>query len=422
MAYSILNHPYELVLAKENNEVLQRRIRKLNDEVLQLKAYIIRNNLPLPGVKQPIAYQPINGKGFLDTTVVSRNRSAQSGIQTVFQQEKPTSYETIVFSYNGYDSKYPWTKFLHKYKYEDANLVRVGGKPHYMEPTQSSGNRSLGRPRAIQKLTRKLEAPRTPEECRDDEGQDQQEESISDEEANWNHPVDGLLKKRSGLKRKVPDHLQYVPIRSQFLYRVLQQSLNLAQEVFFYGIKDYMPYFSGQLDVPQEARFGFKELNSFFNNCWDGTFEVAGMKRYRQDLRWKLLDVTALRNQVCHYSPNDAAVSLKRHDKLIKYVQVLAIFFADERRAFRARALRDKLIAHAEQCLHEFEGMLILAELPGARPWEGHHIRKFKRIVNGYYPNSDFRSIPPAILRAANDWNLRRPDPHWEWPPEDLTE
>ncbi|KAF3063577.1 hypothetical protein GL218_01070 [Daldinia childiae] len=231
------------------------------------------------------------------------------------------------------------------------------------------------------------------------------------------------LRKRSEVRRESPSHLQHVPMRSGCVYDLLKRSLRLAQEIFFHGVHKYLPFYADKLECPQEVQFGRVEIDKFFNYwCGFNTLDILGTSHDLTRLKYQIEGVTVLRNTVCHYSYSEASMDLESHDRLIKAVQRLAIFFVDERRAIQARVLRDKLIAHADQGLVQLEDMLLLAELPGARPWQPHHVRKFRRIVANIDFENDYKSVPFVVLRAAQDWNLRRPTPIRQWPPEKIAD
>ncbi|KAI1655467.1 hypothetical protein F4813DRAFT_398096 [Daldinia decipiens] len=420
---------YELGLAKEKNKDLQRRIQKLDDEVLQLKTYIRKNNLPLPKAKQPITSQPTIEKGFLKTTKASRNRSIQAPTQ-----EKSACTESVVVYDNGKYTEYPYTEYRHGYRYVDGNLVKIDStwdRPHYLKWTISSDYKNKGPGPWIRAL---WERERKAKEEKDSLGWGNEEDSgyeepseyssVDEEELESHKSAHELLREKSEVNRKSPSHLRYVPIRSECVYDILKRSLRLAQEIFFHGIQKCFPCCADKLDGPQEVLFGRVEINRFFGG-WDGwkKLEILGRSYDVRYLKYETEGVTVLRNTVCHYSHYEASMNLEHHDSLIEAVQLLAIFFADERRAFQARALRDKLIAHAEQCLRQLEDMLILAELPGARPWQPHQARGFKRIILSSDFENDDKSVPFAVLRAAQDWNLRRPTPVRKWlPPEEIAD
>ncbi|KAI0108055.1 hypothetical protein F4814DRAFT_454932 [Daldinia grandis] len=425
---------YELGLAKEKNEDLERRIRKLDDEVLQLKAYIKKNNLPLPKAKRSITSQPTVEKGYLQTTKSSRNRSAQPPTQ---EESKRT--ESVVICGNGEDTKYPYTKYSYKYRYMDGDLVKVSStleKPHYLERTVSSYKKVKSPGPWIQALWERERKAKENEPLgwgdEDDSGYECNRDPVTVQTqyppANWEYlekdkTAEELLQKQTEVGRKSPSHLQYVPMRSEFLCDLLKQSLRLAQEIFFHGINNYYHINAEELECPQEVRFGRVEIDSFFGCMGSWTkLEVPGRSHTLWDLKYLIRGITTLRNTVCHYNHWSASMVLQSYDDLLEAVQRLAVFFADERRAFQARALRDKLTAHAEQCLDQLHGMLILAELPGARPWEPHHVRKFGLITGCSRFDSDVKDIPFLILRAAHDWNLRLPTPRWKWRSEELVE
>ncbi|KAI1204444.1 uncharacterized protein F4807DRAFT_465679 [Annulohypoxylon truncatum] len=194
-----------------------------------------------------------------------------------------------------------------------------------------------------------------------------------------------LISEKTGLNRYTESHLAYTPIRSEVVYDLLSRSLRLAQEIFYDGCRIYFPdIYYREYDGPHEVRFGWKEMqDSFFRG--DFTDRIIAGKRYqRSALEYYINNMTWIRNQVCHFQSCTSVCQVDTLDKAIRDVQELAAVFGDEAKALQARALRDELHQGAKRELSELETMWLLAELPGARPWQRYQLHSLWKVPDSH--------------------------------------
>ncbi|OTA90417.1 hypothetical protein M434DRAFT_390565 [Hypoxylon sp. CO27-5] len=419
---------YELGLAKLKIEELIKRQHELEAEVLQLKTHIRRHNIPLPKTSRPtIKIAPLE-KNFLRPTAASLSRSIQTP-----QQQSSENAET--------EPRIIIEDCPHYKEYNDGALVKIPDPDdqwaRFRQPTTSSEK----------KQREKFFKVRIEEEESTQSDSDiylnKSSNHLSNDDYAWptgeeestqtkdESPADAMkrsLSERSRLRDRVKPHLYSVPIRSHILIDHLNRALNLAQDIFFYGAKKYYPRAVQDLQGAREVRWGRTEMqHCFFFRIGGQGVEIAGTRYSSNTLEVAFDDITRLRNTICHFNPSDTARYMWTYDNFICAVQELAIIFGDEYRAFRARALRDKLSKEAENSLSEIESLGLLAQLPLARPWELHHVRAFGRIISTRrdYDEDDEEdeACPIWLLRAARDWDLRRPEPSkGDWLPESFEE
>ncbi|KAI1408352.1 hypothetical protein F5Y13DRAFT_194433 [Hypoxylon sp. FL1857] len=415
---------YELGLAKGKIEELTTRQHELEAEILRLKAHIKKYNLPLPRSESPRSSTKSPGlnRNFLKPTAASLNRSIQPP-----RQETPENTEapatTIKLGYLQYA------------EYRDGALVELSNPnnnfAHFRYPTASSEMKRrprinsfyVGSDTAVSDYdsysddTPQYEAPAwwLPEQLR----------ALELEKKSPANAMKDALSERSRLKDHIPARLKRVPIRSHILIDHLWRALHLAQDIFFYGCKKHFPRAVEGMQGPREVRWGRDEMmHGFFFRIGSEGLDLAGTHYSRNDLESHFDDITLLRNTICHFKTSDMTRPLFTYDSFFRSVQYLAVIFGDERRVFKARAYRDKLVRQAEKSLQEIEALGVLAELPQARPWEIHHIEAFDRIIDMRYDDTEeMENCTPEFLRAARAWDLQRTKPtNGDWLPKSLRE
>ncbi|KAI1372594.1 hypothetical protein F4677DRAFT_449282 [Hypoxylon crocopeplum] len=237
-------------------------------------------------------------------------------------------------------------------------------------------------------------------------------------------PADSLAI-QSRLSEGIDDRLDCVPLRSSVVFDLLRQALCLAQKIFYYGTRKYLPMIGEGFQGPHEVRFGWAEIHSSTLTVLLGSdFIVAGQWHSSKSLVCILEYITPLRNMVCHFSEDHATHKLTDYGYTLRNVQELAILFKDKKRAFMARALRDKLVAEAEGVLAQINQMWLLAQLPLGRPFEKHYAKAFKRIsgTTSWYESRGLEP-PLSLLWAVRSWDLARKQPSREdWLPESLAD
>ncbi|KAI0109316.1 hypothetical protein F4776DRAFT_643331 [Hypoxylon sp. NC0597] len=418
---------YELGLAKLKIEDLIKRQHELEAEVLQLKTHIRKHNLPLPKTSQPTIKSPRLDKNFLKPTAASLNRSIQAP-QQQSSEDTETGPRVIIETWPNNS------------EYIDGMLVKIPDPEdrwaRYRQPTTSSEKKQREK---FFKVEIK-EEDYMQSDCDTSLNESSNRWSDNDDRA-WiveegestevedESPAEAMkrsLSERSRLRDRVKSHLDDVPIRSHILIDHLQRALRLAQDTFYYGAKKYYPRAVSDIQGPREVRWGRSEMQfCFFYRIGGNGLEIAGIHYRTHALEAEFDNITRLRNTICHFCPSDSTHYLRTYDGFIRAVQELAIIFGDEYRAFRARALRDKLSKEAENSLMEIESLGLLAMLPQARPWELHHVRAFQRIISSRrdYEDDDEEGCPLPLLRAAREWDIRRPVPSGgDWLPESFEE
>ncbi|KAI1136268.1 hypothetical protein F5Y05DRAFT_415457 [Hypoxylon sp. FL0543] len=408
---------YELGLAKAEIESLTKRNHEKDARILQLEAYIKRNNLPLPNSSPSQATTNTNGSrnNFLRPTVASLNRRAR-----VPQQEASEDAEK---------QKVIRLGTYRDLQYRDGALVKVPNpdSPYagFRRTTISAENKQR------EKFSKNENNEQSPDDDEDGylawvsrhsrdshwsylshrwSGDDLEETPDVENKSPGEAAKKGLMRD-SRIGEKSPENLDCIPIRSKFLYAHLKRGLSLAKEIFFYGNQKYHPEIVKNLQGPEEVRLGRSELQGHFFNKIGSQIEIAGNWYQRGDLVYEFEEITNLRNIVSHYGACDTTLGLHHYDAFFQSVHYLAVIYGDRNRAFRARKLRDELVKAARDSLGEIERMVDFTELPQGRPWDVHHTRAFEQIVcTRKYQNGEYGDeLPAAFLKAVRDWDLQRP-------------
>ncbi|OTA68549.1 hypothetical protein K449DRAFT_429415 [Hypoxylon sp. EC38] len=114
-------------------------------------------------------------------------------------------------------------------------------------------------------------------------------------------------------------------------------------------------------------------------------------------------NITRLRNAVCHFGPDSTIYRLSLYDEMLRSVQYLAVLFGDERRAFEARAYRDKLVKQAEESVRNTSTIILLKELPFALSWDLDYARAFTQQNNGTGGSRDPYTMNSTTGNPKND-------------------
>ncbi|OTA68550.1 hypothetical protein K449DRAFT_398908 [Hypoxylon sp. EC38] len=254
----IASASHELVIAKGKIEELTDENLKLKARVLLLETHVRTHNIPLPksGSSRRTTSSVALDKGFLKPTTASLNRSIQGAPQEV--QQAPKTPATIYSKYRD-----------RKFQYHDGALVEIYAA-HYQRQTESSFWKKSDR--FFEYKTKK-----------DTSNTQSNEDTWS--YTSWNtscYTVDSSWKKtgiddespaqaakrslieRSRLEDDVKGNLDWTPIRSYLLLSHLRRTLRLAQEIFFYGTKKYLPEAANLLQGPHEVQWGRDEMRHRF--------------------------------------------------------------------------------------------------------------------------------------------------------------
>jgi hypothetical protein len=129
----------------------------------------------------------------------------------------------------------------------------------------------------------------------------------------------------------------------------------------------------------------------------------------------RVLNVVYLRNAVCHPSHH----STQEVDTLLQSAQCLAVVQQDEKRAFKVRALRNKLQAKAIEAYEEIKARIGMAALPFAKPWPL-HLQRFLHEVNLEAHWGGRIEYPNEVVQAAGEWKQKNISPG-EWDPAYLS-
>ncbi|KAI0376907.1 hypothetical protein F5Y04DRAFT_292359 [Hypomontagnella monticulosa] len=376
-----------------------------------LKTHISKHNISLPKADRTrLIPSCINsGKNYLKATAASLSRSVDKPTQDVTSsREKPS---IRVESHPGY--------------FQDGRFVSLLlGTRHLWCSTVSS--RAKRRPFRPYKKWEE-ESPQDHDDHRSSYNEseltlvDDTDDGVLDQDED----VEKTLSERSRLFETCPSYFSSVPVRSQMKFDFLKRGLRLAQEVFFHAARKYLPQVP-YLQGPHEVQLGRTELERLVLSGFDSKEVMVGSRRiYRYQLSNILDDITTLRNTVCHFGRTSThCMSLSSCDYYIRTVQSLAILFEDEKGAFRARRLRDRFAARVEKIRKQHEQMLMLTELPFARPWEGYIQEVFEDFIqNGVDEDEYYEGVPSLMLQAARGWDRRRPEPsNGEWLPPSIRE
>ncbi|KAI0376906.1 hypothetical protein F5Y04DRAFT_285459 [Hypomontagnella monticulosa] len=425
---------HRLYVVECENDDLKKQIRDMAAELLEWKTYVKRLNLPGPRKEEsrPSAALPRNDRGFLRATKASEIRAIRPSEQGT-KVSSPTWPTTFL-----YGSQYS-SPCRMQFRDEVAGPVPVAeiqswGGPNFCRSTRSSDQKALPNRRwahyswsdedsELQSGSSSSGQPSTEEDLYvepQEEEMEQPSEEIADE--------DQTLAEQTGLRVYIPNQLRDVPISSKKKFGVLARGLRLAQEIIYHNAKTHIPCLMKLWSGPQEVTFGRDELLNRVLPCvgsGNKIEEVNGRRIDYRELEGLLLEITPLRNLICHYNPRTASMRIHNCDAYLIDVLALAIFFNDRPRAFRARALRLQLVAWAENSIKEIENQLLLTAMPGARPWERYQISAFRSVaeqVRSYPDDSSLcREFHPALLRAAREWDLRQSQPGDDtWNPEEI--
>ncbi|KAI2618301.1 hypothetical protein GGS26DRAFT_387494 [Hypomontagnella submonticulosa] len=431
MPKQIATASHQLHVAERQNEELMKRISELVTENQCLKAYIGRHGLPVPqyhGFQPTTPTTPSNPqvgseRGFLQPTKASSYRSTQCTEPLSVAECNGHSQPTTIKYQSNQHSR------LTTMQYVDGALVVRTARGGYREPTLSSANKC--RPALRSRLVGggwgdfpQSEVSASPSLS------DFSSSTSSQQEPQEHHAevqvVDDSLAGRSGLNERFSARLSTAPIESQVKCDLLKSSLRLAQEIFYKGAKKYIPSLAEVYSGPHEIVFGCEDMDSKLLPYVPYEIEnIAGRQNVlRSTLQQAALEVTGLRNRVCHFNQFDGVMELAPCDELIRKAQALAVFFGDEEAAFEAKSYRSRLITYAEESVKEIGNLHALSQLPGARPWEKYQMVAFQKAMEfeDYYRALDAEvAIDPVILCAARNWDAERP---WlgdeTWKAEDL--
>ncbi|KAI0137558.1 hypothetical protein F4776DRAFT_663573 [Hypoxylon sp. NC0597] len=404
---------YELGISKDKIEKLRDQNRQLEARVLFLESYIKKNNLPVPKSRpsQRATGSVTSDKDFSTPTTSSLNRSVQGA---------PREEQQTLISIR--------SEGIHRrFQYQDGSLLEISRTTYitsnidFRRFRRSTLSSDMKRRNKILKVDPKKDKSNT----RRDKGyvggwhepttnfvSHWPEDETDIENGSPAEAAKRSLIERSRLEDDVQDYLMRVPIRSRPLFNYLQLALRLAQEIFFHGTKKYFPRVFMAAE-PQEVGCGrFESMTSFLNRIEAYGNKIAGIKYDRWDLQQAVDNIINLRNEVCHYSGPWGGFA--HYCKFLKSVQNLAVIFGDERRAFKARAYRDKLIEHAEESLRCFDTIGLLTQLPLPKRWDWKTMRLYKEIDKVRYHDGDpVDKLHPTFFKAMRDWGLERPWYHY---------
>jgi hypothetical protein len=206
-----------------------------------------------------------------------------------------------------------------------------------------------------------------------------------------------------------PVGLVYIP--SKVRHRLLVRAHRLAQATFYDAARRHWPnilrwrFRYG----PHEVLFGRDELiRSNGEYPYHQHFRQVG-EEWSSQIGKALFDLVQLRNTLSHFGTMH---HLYQIDDLMKRTQKLAVVLGDEKRAFKARQLREELQHAAEKSLSEVAARAPLAELPGLplEKWKQHHRDLFRRLSRPEeYPFSK-EQVSPTVLRLADVYGLLHKD------------
>ncbi|KAI1849086.1 hypothetical protein JX266_005047 [Neoarthrinium moseri] len=217
------------------------------------------------------------------------------------------------------------------------------------------------------------------------------------------------IKEKSGYNEdqwlhQMPAGKVFIP--SKYGYDLLNRGLDTAKQLFYEISKHHFPHciHRNNLEGAHEVRFGFRELNSILGGDRDTPRPFLAIHGNRWSfVNEALYSIVDLRNCVAHFN-GAQYYDMVRYDRLLKNVHLFAIVVKDEVKAFEMRALRDELLAYAQQTFDEIVEREWLASLPFATPWPIHHQKLFKHL--GYCSSID--EYPPVILRAMGTWEGKK--------------
>ncbi|KAI2467999.1 hypothetical protein F4781DRAFT_286408 [Annulohypoxylon bovei var. microspora] len=418
---------YNLAMANDEIERLGTKNSELQAEVVELKAVIKRHNLKLPGTKlsRTDSKDARDEKSYLASTKASRSR-----------YEKPEPQPTS----GGEETQNTIEIGNIIYQYKDGALVELFDpmvtidNRHFNWSTASSFSKK--RPTVTKRdpeeeMYQQLRSEeeyenwlREGEELkRERQARSMREETELMEREREQEPLEETLSERSGLNKDMASDLNDAPLRSQIIYDHLKRALRLSQEILFDGFTLYLPGAVRELQGPHEFPIGRIELERKCLSLFAGKGrKIAGRDVSQHTMSGILDDITKLRNTVCHFGSSEASYYNCQYDDILKDAHKLAVFFSDERAAFRARSLRDDFIRQVNRSLEEVEGLWYLSHLPGACPWRQHHVQRFVSL-NAY--NANRRDLEGYVMeitdRAARDWAVQRhTSGRGDWDPNTL--
>lgn len=195
-----------------------------------------------------------------------------------------------------------------------------------------------------------------------------------------------------------------IPYRTQ--HRLLHSAFILAQDLLWHHLRKHCP--SRQIEYcfegPREVAFCRSELLGLIAGV-DWNLQNHAMT---STLVGAMVGVTDLRNTLAHQN----RVSLAMVDVLITRTQKLAVVCGDEKRAMKARRLRDELRMHAEKAvadiIEKYHGTWGPFQ-PEGRQWALHQQRTFHDLIDAHESKQRWRYDPaPEIVKTAA----------WEWEAE----
>lgn len=205
-----------------------------------------------------------------------------------------------------------------------------------------------------------------------------------------------------------------VGISSKMWHGMLCQAFRLAQATFYDAAQEHWPDLCrwGRLqEGPHEVLFGHAELRKLlggYEYYHRDFLAVRGSSAY--DVNSALFKMTPVRNAVCHFWTNTCS-SVPSYDHPLAACQRLAVVLQDEKRAFKIRAIRDRLRREVDRALEEIDSLKFFAVLPYARPWKCHLGNNIVRALRYKDWNGSYDDQLPAIIRTAADI--------WSWSAHD---
>ena len=218
----------------------------------------------------------------------------------------------------------------------------------------------------------------------------------------------------------------YIPHR--FKHQILTKAHKLVQDAIYEALYTHCPELCRDryLEGPREVKLCYGEITDALGD--DGSKLRGPLCAFGGENVFRALaQASSIRNAVCH-----PCLTMTRGlkfgknpgiDNLLETAQNVAVILMDEKRAFRIRALRDRVQTEAAKALGEIEAYESLALLPNAVPWKLHHQRLFEDVnslLKGYAWHLDeYKQYPEVIRRAALHWGLKyaspaKLDPHFE--------
>lgn len=246
-----------------------------------------------------------------------------------------------------------------------------------------------------------------------------QEKALGTQEAVLpDHLWRGLLQKRSHsvtpFMSDAPEWVCGYPgmikLRSRFVKDLYHKALEVAAEVFYEWASIHRPEFIAENapEGPWDLLLDRSTLISYGIGMYDNGM-LSGHFFSGRPGSWELTYLLfrgiggGLRNTFCHFNHDNTWTH--QVFGLVHPVLAFAQEAGDERGAFRAQALLDRLRAEAEETYADIERRVLLSALPEARPWGYHHKSCFEKVLQDLRDYTDGRLQPSDKLRfQSNEW------------------